>query len=424
MAKQRHSISFAVDALICIEALKNFDPVFYLGNSNSSNKQLLAIGVIGEFKPTRGKSFSKLQEYQQKLNDWCFGWINYDLKNELEDLNSNNPSYYNNDPLVFVQPEIVFEIEDKKVKAHFFKDSTTKNQIEELVNAIWTADNENVHQGHTKRILFNPTLSKAEYINRVNEVKKHIKLGDIYEANFCQIFTAEGEINPYSTYKKLLELSATPFSSFVQYGQQYTLCASPERFVKKEGSKIICEPIKGTISRGSNSEEDKLFKEQLYNSEKDRTENVMIVDLVRNDLSKVAKKGSVNVEELFGIYSFPQVHQMISRVVCETENNSSDVEVIEALFPIPSMTGVPKISALQILEELENFKRELYAGCIGYFTPTHDFDFNVVIRSLCYNQNSKQLSYAVGGAIIDASDPEEEYQETLLKAQAIQGLFN
>ena len=298
----------------------------------------------------------------------------------------------------------------------------SKEKIQKLIATVWSKISEPLKPKES--IEFHPSLSKEEYLKKIEQVKVHIQRGDIYEANFCQQFHAKGSINPFSAYQRLVKSSPTPFAAFIRFKEFYTLCASPERFLKREGNRVITEPIKGTISRSSDAKEDLILIDKLKNSEKDQTENVMIVDLARNDLSKIAKKGSVKVEELFGIYSFPQVHQMISKVVCEVDEKKDSIDIIEAMFPIASMTGVPKISALKIIEELENFKREMYSGCIGFFTPEDDFDFNVVIRSLFYNATTNALSYAVGGAIINASTPEEEYEETILKAKAIQSLFN
>ena len=202
------------------------------------------------------------------------------------------------------------------------------------------------------------------------------------------------------------------------------MCASPEQYLQKTGNKIISKPIKGTIKRSSEFEEDELLKAKLFNSEKDKSENVMIVDLVRNDFSKCAEKGSVKVDELFGVYSFPQVHQMISTVSARLKAGVSGVSAIKSSFPMGSMTGAPKIKAMELIEKEEVFKRGLYSGSVGYFNPEGDFNFNVVIRSLFYSPELTQLSFAIGGAITDGSNALDEYEESLLKAKAIFEVFN
>jgi para-aminobenzoate synthetase component 1 len=248
----------------------------------------------------------------------------------------------------------------------------------------------------------------------------HIQIGDIYEANFCQEFYAEDiQIRPFELYKSLMDTSPTPFSAYYSFAKNQLMCASPERFIKKTGNKIISQPIKGTAKRSLNQEEDAYLKRQLYHSKKDRTENVMIVDLVRNDLSRTAKQKSVKVEELFGVYSFSNVHQMISTVTSEVAKEHHFTDVIKAAFPMGSMTGAPKIMATKLIEKFEHTKRGLYSGSVGYISPNGDFDFNVVIRSLQFNVENNYLSYMVGGAITHNSIPEEEFLECEVKADAI-----
>jgi para-aminobenzoate synthetase component 1 len=202
-------------------------------------------------------------------------------------------------------------------------------------------------------------------------------------------------------------------------GEQFLLSASPERFIKKVGKKIISQPIKGTARRGANEEEDKQIKHHLFNDPKERAENIMIVDLVRNDLSRTADKGSVIVEELCGIYTFPQVHQMISTVVSELREDVHFIEAIRQCFPMGSMTGAPKVRAMKLIEKYESTKRGLFSGAVGYITPEGDFDFNVVIRSILYNARNHYLSFMVGGAITMQAEAEKEYEECMLKAKAI-----
>ncbi|MBL4592808.1 MAG: aminodeoxychorismate synthase component I, partial [Flavobacteriales bacterium] len=267
--------------------------------------------------------------------------------------------------------------------------------------------------------------TKEDYLKNVKALKKHIQLGDIYEINYCQEYFADPDsyrdvkISPIDIYIKLNQKSPTPFSCFVKCEDKYLMSASPERFINKKGNKIISEPIKGTIKRGETEQEDEDLKEQLFNDSKERSENVMIVDLVRNDLSKIANDNSVKVDELCGIYTFPQVHQMISTVSAEVKENIDFDQIIKATFPMGSMTGAPKIRAMELIEKYEKTKRGLYSGTIGYIDDKGDFDFNVVIRSILYNKENNYLSFIVGGAITNQSDAEKEYDECLLKAKAM-----
>lgn len=263
-------------------------------------------------------------------------------------------------------------------------------------------------------------IHKDEYFNKVTTILSHIHRGDIYEANFCQEFYAENTtIQPLETYNKLNAISKPPFATFLKVGSKYLLSASPERYIKKTGTKIVSQPIKGTAKRDKDLIMDSILKNDLVSDEKERSENIMIVDLVRNDLSLTAKKGTVKVEELCKIYSFDQVHQMISTVVSEVDVDTNPIDIIKTTFPMGSMTGAPKISAMQIIEDLEETKRGLYSGSVGYIKPNGDFDFNVVIRSILYNEANKYVSYSVGGAITAKSEPLKEYEECLVKAKAM-----
>src|SRR5690606_12086207 len=226
-------------------------------------------------------------------------------------------------------------------------------------------------------------------------------------------------IKPVEIYHALNRISPTPFSVYFKASGRYVISASPERFLCRRGNKLISQPIKGTSPRNPDQVQDEAHKFMLLNNEKEKAENVMIVDLVRNDLTRSARPGSVQVEELFGVYSFRQVHQLISTVVCEKADNLSNTRIIANTFPMGSMTGAPKISALKLAEKYERSRSGVYSGAIGYFGPDGNFDFNVVIRTLLYNASTNYLSFQTGSAITLDSDPEKEYEECILKAQAI-----
>ncbi|MCT4602173.1 MAG: aminodeoxychorismate synthase component I [Marinifilum sp.] len=364
------------------------------------------------------KFFSELTEAIKQVNDWWFGYFGYDLKNEIEELQSENQDNLEFPEMNFFRPRWIFLLDIDTLIVHYFEEEFKEEDIYDLINMIQNLDVNDETSVSVSEI--NSRITQEQYIESVNQLKNHIRRGDIYEVNFCQEFYAENcKIKPRGTYKKLTEVSPTPYSGFYQMGDQYLLSASPERFIKKVGNKIISQPIKGTAKRGADELEDKKIKENLFNDLKERAENIMIVDLVRNDLSRTAAKGSVIVEELCGIYSFPQVHQMISTVVSELRKNVHFIEAIRQCFPMGSMTGAPKVRAMKLIEKYESTKRGLFSGAVGYITPEGDFDFNVVIRSILYNARNYYLSFMVGGAITMQAEAEKEYEECLLKAKAI-----
>lgn len=386
--------------------------------SNGQGIDYYAIGENQRMTLPVGKTFSSLKHALAGTPDWWFGYLGYDLKNELEDLESKNNDNAKFPSVFFFQPKHVLEVVDGKQKLHSLISDKTKAR-KDLLSHFESAEIA-PHIGVELKF----RTRKEHYLKAIDKLKAHIKRGDIYEANYCHELYAEGvDLKPYQTFVELMTHSPAPFSAYVQNGSFHIMCASPERFIKKEGKRLMSQPIKGTRPRGETQAEDAALKEELANSEKDRRENVMIVDMVRNDLSRSATRNSVQVDELFGIYAFPQVFQMISTVSAELKDGIHPVDAIANAFPMGSMTGTPKIRAMQLIEETEDMKRGVYSGAIGYFTPNLDFDFNVVIRSLLYNKGERYLSACVGGAITDLSDPEEEYEETLVKAKALRRIL-
>jgi len=386
----------------------------------SSFDTALAVGRVSELKTNFLDAFSKLDVFQKKTQDYLFGYLSYDLKNDTEDLQSNNNDYLEFPDLYFFQPKKLFFI--KKNEIEFQYHESFKNEIELDFELIQNTEINKQTQG--KEVLISQRISKKKYLSKIQQVQKHIQRGDSYEVNFCMEYYAENQkINPVEVYQNLNAISKPPFASFFKNNKHFLLSASPERFVRKEDQKVISQPIKGTAKRGQHAEEDKQLIKQLKNNPKEHSENIMIVDLVRNDLSKTATKNSVKVEELCKVYTFKQVHQLISTVVSRVKKEVSPVEFIKSMYPMGSMTGAPKISTMKIIEELEETKRGLYSGSIGYFKPNGDFDFNVVIRSILYNAKNKYVSYMVGGAITAKSSPEQEYQECQLKAKAMKDVL-
>jgi para-aminobenzoate synthetase component I len=382
----------------------------------SSYDVVLAVNAFTSIKTDYENAFQDLYQYQSQTKDWLFGYLSYDLKNDTEALQSNNFDGLNFPDLFFFQPKKLFLIKENQVEIQYLR--MCDDEIEADFNDIVLS--KLCDFATLREITINQRISKENYLSKVSKMLEHIHRGDIYEANFCMEFYAEkAQIEPLEIYQKLNTISEPPFAVYFKNNFQYLLSASPERYLRKEGLKVISQPIKGTARRSFDSEQDEQLKSDLAQNEKERSENIMIVDLVRNDLSHTATKGSVQVEELCQIYTFKQVHQMISTIVSEVENTTSPIEILRTTFPMGSMTGAPKISAMQIIEELEETKRGLYSGAVGYFTPTGDFDFNVVIRSILYNSQNQYLSFSVGSAVTSQAIPEMEYEECLLKAKAM-----
>lgn len=375
---------------------------------------LAAVGAAKSY-PLEAQALENLQAIHDKEKDWLFGFLSYDLKNQLEDLRSQNPDGLAFPVALFFQPKYILQLRGDELmiegEGDVYQKITDNSRFPFSIFHF--------------PLTISHRLPREEYLQQVQQIKNHIRKGDIYEMNFCQEFYAEGAvIDPLQAYLKLNEVSAPPFSAFCRFGDRYLISASPERYLKKEGRMLISQPIKGTRQRGLDETEDQRLKNELQTDEKERSENVMIVDLVRNDLSRVAKQGSVNVEELFGVYSFRQVHQLISTISCEMEEGKTFTDAIRASFPMGSMTGAPKVRAMQLIEEYESAKRGLYSGAVGYIDPSGDMDLSVVIRSILYNADTKYLSIMAGSAITDRSDPAREYDECLLKAKAMLSVFN
>lgn len=356
--------------------------------------------------------FSSLSSFVNDTSDWIFGHLNYDVKNYIEDIYSHNTDNINfPDAFLFV-PEIVFILQ---------KDELTIGIMQGDADAVFDEINQQEIPKHElQAVNIRPRITKEEYIQTIKKIQQDILRGECYEINYCQEFyVRNASIFPVAVYHLLTEVSPNPFCCFYKVDDKFLICASPERYLKKEGDNIISQPIKGTAKRGVNEQEDQQIKLNLLNSKKDRKENIIVVDLVRNDLSRICEEGSVHVPELCAVYTFPGVHQMISTVKGKLQPDAGFGDIIRATFPMGSMTGAPKKRVMQLIEKYEKTKRGIYSGTIGYITPDKDFDFNVVIRSIMYNETNRYVSYQVGGAITFESDPESEYEECLIKAAAI-----
>ena len=377
---------------------------------------ILAVDAFTAVKTDYFNAFEDLKQYQQSSRDWIFGYLSYDLKNDTENLSSANFDGLEFPDLFFFQPKKLFLAKGNQIEIRYlhFCEDEFESDWEEIKSVATDFETLKMDINIQQRI------SAEAYREKVSKMLEHIHHGDLYEANFCMEFYAEkAYIEPVETFLKLNEISKPPFAVFFKNNKQFLLSASPERYLKKEGDLLISQPIKGTAKRFSDPIEDENSKNKLATDAKERAENIMITDLVRNDLSHTAQKGSVQVTELCGIYSFLQVHQMISTITSKLDTQYTAVDALKHTFPMGSMTGAPKISVMKIIEELEETKRGLYSGAVGYFTPEGDFDFNVVIRSILYNHDNQYLSFSVGSAITSLSVPEKEYEECLLKAKAM-----
>ncbi|MDQ3536675.1 MAG: anthranilate synthase component I family protein [Bacteroidota bacterium] len=404
---------------------QSFSHYTYFNNNNipylfDAFPHMLMIGCSKNIKATSSDPFYDLKVSHEREADWYSGYWGYDLKNSIEDLSSNNTDRLGFPDFYFYCPEHIIIFESTSLKIISYHDPM--DLFEKINSYKIKKDSQIVSRAEFE---WQHAMSLAEYLEKIKAIQTHIINGDFYEMNFClELFAQDVKINPLEVYLHLNALSPMPFSFLAKHEDHYIICASPERFLKKKGTELVSQPIKGTARRGNNPLEDERIKSILLNDEKEQAENLMIVDLVRNDLSRSSKPGSVKVKELFGIYTFRQVHQMISTVIAEQKEGMHFTEVIKNAFPMGSMTGAPKIKVMELIEHYESSKRGVYSGAAGYITPEGDFDFNVIIRSLLYNSLTNTLSFQVGSAITYDSIPEKEYEECMLKAGAMMKIFN
>lgn len=379
----------------------------------TSIESILAVEAVSYFQANSNVAFDGLEDFKAKHpNTWMFGFLSYDLKNEIEQLDTSFPNRLGFPEIAFFIPKTTIVFKDHEVEIT----NEDPKLILDQINQQPVGKN---HQNQAQVRIQN-RLSKKAYFEAFYNMLDHIQRGDIYEVNLTQEFFVENAaIDPVSLYNKLNEISPTPFSTFFKLGDKYILSASPERFMAKRGNVLLSQPIKGTAPRGKTKAEDEANIAALRNSPKEIAENVMIVDLVRNDMTRSAMPGTVNATKKLEIHSFKQVHQLISTITCIQNNNVTDVQAIKNAFPPGSMTGAPKVSAMQLCDRYENSRRGIYSGAVGYFAPSGDFDFNVIIRTILYNSTFKYLSFHTGGAITIDSDPEAEYNECILKASGI-----
>lgn len=375
---------------------------------------IAAGACLKEFTPT-DKSLYNLRASRKEHPGWWFGRLNYDLKNQIEKLHSNNDDAFEWTEVRFFLAGWVVTSQNGELTLHLHHDFGDFNHWKGLLSG-WTAK-----PRYSQPVRLTPQMDREAYINQAKSLLQHIHRGDIYEINFCQQFKAKGvEIDALAVYSDLVEVASPPMAAFWHANNEWAISMSPERYLKKRGNRLISQPIKGTAKRSSDIREDQQLAFDLRSSSKEQAENVMILDLVRNDLSRVAERSSVEVTELFGIYSFKTVHQMISTVEANLDAESDIWDAIEASFPMGSMTGAPKVSAMKLIESHENHKRGLYSGAIGYIKPNDDFDFNVVIRTILHDSDKKVVSVSVGSALTSLADPASEWEECNIKLEALE----
>jgi para-aminobenzoate synthetase component 1 len=380
---------------------------------------ILGAGTRRKISANAGdKTLAQLQQFIDEKQTWLFGHLGYDLRNEQDPAIVYPTDHIQFPDLFFFEPEVIIRLNEKEMIII----ADDPEVIYKSVIAVQPAKMESLQPP----VVLKNRMQRDEYLSVIRQLQKHILRGDCYEINFCQEFYSDrAEIDPVAVYKRLMAVSPNPFSALYRLNDKWLICASPERFLKKQANRILSQPIKGTSKRVSaDSLKDELSKEELLHSAKDRSENVMVVDLVRNDLSRICLEGTVHVDELYGIYSFPQVHQMISTVSGVLKNDISFAGMIEATFPMGSMTGAPKKRVMELISRYEKIRRGIFSGALGYISPEGDFDLNVVIRSIMYNASLSYLSIQAGSGITFYSDAEKEWEECLLKVSAMKDVLN
>lgn len=384
----------------------------------SSVSSILATDALQLIEIKEHAAFERLEEFKAKYpNTWMFGFLSYDLKNETEDLQTKAPNTIGFPDLHFFIPKTIIEFYDTWVEINSDDPASIFNIINETKVPTGYTNSINVEIQHRS--------SKEDYFKSFKNLMDHIVRGDIYEVNLCQeFFATQVNVDPLELYNRLNEVSPSPFSAFFKLEDKYILSASPERFLAKREQYLISQPIKGTAPRGKDAKADAEIIQQLRSNPKEIAENMMVVDLVRNDLTQSAAPGSVITEQKLEVHSFKQVHQLISTISCSIDPKLSSVQAIKNIFPPGSMTGAPKVSAMKLCDQYEKSRRGVYSGALGYFAPNNDFDFSVIIRTILYNKTRQVLSYHTGGAITIDAEPEKEYQECLLKASGILKALN
>jgi para-aminobenzoate synthetase component 1 len=364
----------------------------------------------------------------EQLNVWLkektlpiFGYVSFEAKKLFEQNAYFNSCSDGSELLYFFEPEHIWKEENGTWICLSEEQPNERSVIEDFLSNY-----KNIEQSsHEEKLVFEMLETKDSYIEKIERILVNIQRGDYYETNFCMPLQAKGLLNDaFAHFSKMNNATEAPHAVYFNGNNLQLLCTSPERFIQRKGNTIISQPIKGTIKRGANNTEDEDNKTILRTSKKERSENIMIVDLVRNDLSRIAERASVQVTSLCELHTFKTLHHLISTVEAQLPSDITFIDILAATFPMGSMTGAPKISAVQHMEKLEVLDRGIYSGTFGVIEPNGNFDFNVIIRSAVYNKEKKQTTIKVGSAITTASNAESEYDECLLKAASTLSIFN
>lgn len=398
--------------------LRRFNTFCFLDSNQyndtyTKHQILIGAGYKRKCESCDHDALHQLQQFVFHKKCWLFGHLNYELSTNENIIFHQKPDELHFPDVYFFEPQVILQIKDNALLICAEEPDNVFKQIQ------CSIDEDFCHSGIAE---IKNKISKEAYISIIQKLKSHIHRGDCYEINFCQEFYSyDAVIDPFIVFEKLMDVSPNPFSAFYNIEGRWLICASPERFLQKLNNTIISQPIKGTLARTTMADDSE--RRALFNSAKDKAENVMVVDLVRNDLSKICEEATVKVDELFGIYTFPQVHQMISTVSGIVKEDINFEQVIQATFPMGSMTGAPKMEVMKLIDMYEPSKRGIFSGCVGYISPDGNFDLNVVIRSILYNQHTQYLSYQAGSGITMYSDAEKEWEECMIKAKAIKQIL-
>lgn len=369
-------------------------------------ERLVGVGVHSEFSGDSPEAIQSLRRWLSEAGDFVFGHFCYDTKNILENLDTSSPQRIAFPMFRFFIPQHVAILSDAKWVMYSHGTPAFKGSGKKPVR----------HVGHVQS-----GRSESEYISDILRIKRDIQSGEFYEANYCVEHWAEGcHIDVPTFFDEMTAALQAPFSCRLSMDGKHLISASPERFMMKTGDRVISQPMKGTNRRAA---ENTAAIHSLMNDPKERAENIMITDLVRNDLSKFARKGTVKVDHLCDVHAFAHVNQMISTVSCDAREDVHPLDILLSAFPMGSMTGAPKVRTMQLMDRYEGFARGLFSGSIGYFTPDLDFDFNVVIRSVLFDEHTHFLSFPTGSAITINSEPEQEWRECQLKAESLRSLL-
>ena len=432
--------------------LKGLDGLVYL-DSAGNNKQLNQYSYIAALpalkinkrednifidnKKTKGPFLEKLDELLRNLKVLKIpglpsfqcglaGFISYESCLDIENINNVNNRNYNFDDIWFGLYDVVFAFDHKNKKAYLF--SVNLDDYQKIKNNLANCEkinylkkiyrNKNISCESVENINFDwkPYQDKDSYKNSIKKILDYIKAGDIFQANFTHCFTAKNNssIDHFDTYLSFRKKTQTPFSAFISNNDKESVCSySPERLLSLDNDNITAAPIKGTTTRGLTNKKDKLLISDLVNSEKNLAENLMIVDVLRNDISRVSIIGSVKVEKLAKLETYENVHHLVSYITSKIRPDKNAIDLLKACLPGASVTGAPKIRAMQIITELEKTRRGPYCGALGYISLNGSLDMNIPIRTMMLT--NERIVVNCGGGIVSDSDSDLEYQESIDK---------